>query len=376
VDLDLSEEQQVLREMVRGLLAEHCSIDVVRALEDDAVGHRPELWSRLAELGIVGMRLPEAWGGGGQSLLDAVVVYEELGRSLAPTPHFPSAVMAGAAILAGGSVAQRSYWLPGIASGDSIVVPAWLEPGGSDRPRGVRLRATREGDEFRLEGVKRHVGFAVAADHFLVLARTGPEEGEVDLFLVETGSPGLTLHQQRAMASDAQFRVEFSGVRVPAANRIGGAGSGWAIWERAMLEGIVLLAAQAMGGAARSLELTVDYAKQREQFDKPIGAFQAISHYLADASTKIAGGTHLVYEAAWTHGAGRPIDRLAPMAKLFACETYRDTTAMCQQVWGGVGFTVDYDIQLYFRRAKQLELSWWGTRTLEERIADTALDPV
>jgi len=374
MDLDLSEEQQVLRDMVRALLAEHCPIERVRALEDDETGYAPELWSRLGELGIVGMRLPEAHGGGGRSLLDAVVVYEELGRALAPTPHFPSAVMAGAALLAGGSEAQRSTWLPGIASGAVIVAPAWLEPDGSYRPQGIRLRATPEGDGFRLDGVKRHVSFGAAASQLLVLARTGSAPEAIDLFLVDAASPGVTLHQQRAMASDAQFRVELDGVRVSAGSRVGAAGTGFATWERAMLEGVVLLAAQAMGGAARALELTVDYAKQREQFDRPIGAFQAISHYLADASTKIAGGLTLAYEAAWAHDVGRPIDRLAPMAKLFACQTYRETTAMCQQVWGGVGFTVDYDIQLYFRRAKQLELSWWDSRTLEERIAAHALD--
>ncbi len=112
----------------------------------------------------------------------------------------------------------------------------------------------------------------------------------------------------------------------------------------------------------------------RKQFDKPLGAFQAISHYLADAATSVDGGNTLVYEAAWAAANGKPIERLAPMAKLFACQTYRDVTAMCQQVWGGVGFTLEYDIQLYFRRAKQLQLSWWDDRVLEERIAVTVLD--
>jgi alkylation response protein AidB-like acyl-CoA dehydrogenase len=129
-----------------------------------------------------------------------------------------------------------------------------------------------------------------------------------------------------------------------------------------------------MGGAERALEITVEYAKERKQFDKPLGAFQAISHYLADAATHVDGGKTLVYEAAWARAAGRPIGRLAPMAKLFACRTYRDVTAMAQQVWGGVGFTIEYDIQLYFRRAKQLQITWWDERTLEELVARTVLD--
>ena len=141
-----------------------------------------------------------------------------------------------------------------------------------------------------------------------------------------------------------------------------------------MLDAVVLLAAQAIGGAERALEMTVEYAKERTQFDKPLGAFQAISHYLADASTKVDGGRTLVYEAAWTRSRGGSITKLAPMAKLFACQTYRDVTAMGEQVFGGVGFTIEYDIQLFFRRAKQLQLSWWDTRHLEERVAQTVLD--
>ena len=135
-----------------------------------------------------------------------------------------------------------------------------------------------------------------------------------------------------------------------------------------------MLAAQAMGGAERALEMTVEFAKERHQFDKPLAAFQAISHYLADAATAVSGGQTLVHEAAWARSEGKPVDRLAPMAKLFACQTFRDVTAMAEQVYGGVGFTVEYDIQLYFRRAKQLQLSWWDSRHLEERVASAVFD--
>ena len=161
---------------------------------------------------------------------------------------------------------------------------------------------------------------------------------------------------------------------MPAAARIGGAQSGWATWNETMLDGIVLLAAQAIGGARYALDITVQYAKDREQFDKPLGAFQAIAHYLADAVTVVDGAEMLVYEAAWARANGQPVDRLAPMAKLFACKTYRDVTAMAQQVFGGVGFTVEYDIQLYFRRAKQLQISWFDDRALEELVATSVFD--
>jgi alkylation response protein AidB-like acyl-CoA dehydrogenase len=374
VDLDFSEEQQALREMVRGVCSEYAPMDVVRAMEDDATGYPAELWKKLGELGVLGVLIPEAFGGSEQSLLEAAIVYEEFGRSLTPSPHFASGVIGAGALLAAGSDAQQREWLPAIASGAAIVTPAWLEPDRGFGARGIQLEARRVGDAYVLRGTKRHVPFASSASRLLVLARTGPAEEDVDLLLVDPRAPGVVLAQQKSLASDTQYRADFDGVRVSASDRIGGERSGWATWERVMLDAIVLLAAQAMGGAERALEITVQYAKDRKQFDKPLGAFQAIAHYLADAATAVDGGKTLVYEAAWARARGREIDRLAPMAKLFACQTYRDVTAMCQQVWGGVGFTIEYDIQLYFRRAKQLQITWWDARTLEERVARAVLD--
>jgi alkylation response protein AidB-like acyl-CoA dehydrogenase len=374
MDLDFTEEQELLRETVRRVCEEHAAIAVVRAMEDDATGFPAPLWKQFAEVGITGLLIPEAFGGAGASPLDAAIVYEELGRSLAPSPHFASAVVGARVLLAAGSDAQKKAWLPRIASGEAILVPAWLEPDGGFGPKGVQLVAAPDGDGFTLSGVKRHVPFASAATRLVVLARTGADERDVSLLLVDPHAKGVTLTQQRSLASDAQYKVELANVRVAAADRIGAVDSGWATWDAVMHDAIILLAAFAMGGAERALEITVQYAKDRKQFDKPLGAFQAISHYLADAATAIDGGKTLVYEAAWARSNGKSVARLAPMAKLFACQTWRDVTAMCQQVWGGVGFTIEYDIQLYFRRAKQLHITWWDTPYLEELVAAQVLD--
>ena len=228
---------------------------------------------------------------------------------------------------------------------------------------------------FKLDGVKLHVAFAAAADHLLALARTGPAPAEVDLFLVPAGADGVAMEQCLSIASDAQYVVDFDEVELPAESRLGAAGAGWGIWERAMAPAAILAAAQAVGGAEHALEITAEYARNRRQFGKALAEFQAISHYLADARTNLDGARILVHQAAWAHSTGRDTDRLAPMAKLYACRVFRDVTAMAQQVFGGVGFTVDYDIQLYFRRAKQLQLSWWDTATCEDRIANAVLGP-
>jgi alkylation response protein AidB-like acyl-CoA dehydrogenase len=372
MDLDRTEEQEMLREMVRGVCSSYASLETVRTLEDDPIGYPTELWKQLGALDLIGLMVPNEYGGSGMSALEGAVVYEELGRALAPSPHFVSAVMGAGVLLRAGSDEQKQAWLPRVASGDAILSTAWLEPGNGFGPDGVQAAARAEGGDFVLDGVKWHVPFARAASRIVVLARTG--DGEIDLFLVDPSSAGVSLTQQMTIASDTQYAVELSGVRVPSANRIGPAGSGWATWHETMLRGIVLLAAQAIGGARHAFDITLQYAKDRHQFDKPLGAFQAISHYLADASTTVEGGTILVYEAAWADANERPITRLAPMAKLFACRTFRDVTAMGQQVFGGMGFTVESDIQLYFRRAKQLQISWWDDRYLEELIAAGRLD--
>jgi alkylation response protein AidB-like acyl-CoA dehydrogenase len=357
MDLEFSDEQQMLREMVRGVCAQRAGD--VRAMEDDPVGFTPELWQQLRDLDLVGLLLPEEHGGSGQSMLEGVVLYEELGRSLVPSPHFVSAVLTGGVLaLAGG----QDDLLGRIATGETVATVAWLEPESGFRPLGVQTRA--EGG--RLTGVKRHVPFAAAADVLLVLARTGDGDEDVDLFLVDRQSDGVALAQQMTIASDTQYRVDLDGAP---AERVGD----WSVWHRVMLDGAVLQAALAAGGAEAALDMTVQYAKDREQFGKPLGAFQAIAHYLADAVTRVDGARTLVHEAAWARSAGLPIDRLAPMAKRFAAQTFRDVTAMGQQVFGGVGFTLEYDIQLYFRRAKALQLNWWDTAHLDELIAEEVL---
>ena len=343
-------------------------------MEDDPAGYPPALWAQLGELDLIGLLLPEEYGGSSMSLIEGVALYEELGRALAPTPHFVSAVMSGGVLAEAGSEAQKERWLRAVASGEAILTPAWLEPENGFSPRGVAARAEPDGEGFRISGVKRHVAFASAADRLVVLARTGEAAEAVDLFLVDPAAPGVTLRQQFSIASDTQYEVTLADVAAGEEDRVGPAGSGWATWQAVLEPALVLLGAQAVGGARYALEITTQYAKDRHQFDKPLGAFQALAHYLADAVTNLDGAEQLVHEAAWAGATGRPLGSLAPMAKLFACSTFRDITAMAQQVFGGIGFTLEFDIQLYFRRAKQQQLMWSNDRTLEEAVASALLD--
>jgi alkylation response protein AidB-like acyl-CoA dehydrogenase len=371
MDLDFTEEQQMIVDMTRSMLEEYSTTEIVREMEDDPKGYPDDLWKQMSELGLNGLLIPESHGGGGQTLLEGAFVYEELGRAMAPTPHFVSCVLSAGVLLEAGSEAQQAAWLNQIASGDAILTPAWLEPERSCGETGIALRAEAAGDDFVLTGSKNSVPYASSATRLIVLART---DAGVDLFLVDPQADGIKRKQLLSQGREPHYQIEFDGVRVAASDRIGAAGSGWVTWNAVMQRGIILLSASAIGGAARCLEETVAYANERVQFDKPLGAFQALAHYMADASTNIDGGRVLVHEAAWNQVEGRSIARFAPMAKLFCCETYRETTRVCAQIWGGVAFTTEYDQQMFFRRAKHLQLSWWDTPYLEELIAADVLD--
>ena len=374
LDLDFSPEQAMLKETVRDVLSAQCPLSVVRELEDDPVGYPTELWATLGELDLIGLLLPEEHGGSGMNLIEGVAMYEELGRALAPTPHLVSAVIAGGAIARAGSTSQLASLLPGIASGASIFSVAWLEPENGFGPKGQQVRAVPSGTGWTISGIKRHVAYASSASTLLVVARTGEGVEDIDLFLVAADAPGVSMRQQRTIASDTQYEVTLDSVEVTEADRLGAAGTGWTTFEAVLREAWILTAAQAVGGANYALEITVQYAKDRKQFDKPLGAFQSLAHYMADDATNLDGAEQLVHEAAWASATGRPVEKLAPMAKLFACRTFRDMTANSQQIFGGIGFTVEFDIQLYFRRAKALQLSWADDRALTDAVAAAVLD--
>ncbi len=359
MDLTFTEEQQLLRQTVREMCAMHSTPDHVRAVEEDPVGFRRELWEQLARIGLLGLTIPEEFGGAGQGALESVLVYEEFGRALAVSPHFVSAVLSAGVLARGGNDTAAKEWLPKIASGEAILSVAWFEPNRGCGPDGVQARA--EGG--RITGEKTLVPFASSADRLVVLAREGDDVG---LFLVDPAA--VDRQDIGSMAREAA-----SSVRLDAApgERIGD----WATWEDVSVDGLLALAGFCVGGAARALEMAIDYAKERVQFDRPIGSFQGIAHPIADMATEVEGSRVVTYEAAWARAAGRgaaPV--LAAMAKYQAADAFKRTTKVGEQTLGGIGFTMEIDMQLYFRRAKQLEVTWWDPAFLEERIAAAELD--
>jgi alkylation response protein AidB-like acyl-CoA dehydrogenase len=376
MDMDFTPEQDLLRDSVRRTCERHANLDVVRKLENDPIGYSPALWTALGELGVLGVTIDEEYGGSGMTMVDAAVIYEELGRALVPSPHFVSCILGAGLISRSSDASLKARLLPDIASGTSIVTVASLEPDGGFGPAGVQLLAKADGDGWRISGEKVHVPFAQAATGFVVLARptAGRDARGVIAVLVDAGAGGIAVEQQLTVASDAQFKVSFDNVRVEPADVIHAEGDAWSAWHDTMLDGITLIAAQAAGGARAAHELSVTYANTREQFGRRLAGFQAISHYLADGATAVDGAQGIAWEAAWERSQGNSIAQLAPMAKSFACQTFRDVSATGIQIFGGNGFTVEFDIQLFFRRAKSLQLNNWNDRYLGDLIAAQVLD--
>ena len=366
MDLKWTDEQDALREAARDFCGKHASPDVVRSLEDDPAGYRDDTWRELAKMDLLGLTIPDAYGGVGQTALETVILYEEFGRALLPSPHLVSCVVGAGLLFAAGSEDQKQEWLPEIARGEKIVSVAWQEPERSATAAGIAMRA----DGGTLSGEKIMVPFASSADRLIVLARTGEAATDVGLFLVDP-SANTTLRHTKNLASDASYLVTFEGAAV---EPIGDPTKGWAAFDDVMVDGLIALAAYASGGAEAAHAMAVTYAKERMQFGRPIGSFQAIAHPLAESITEIHGGRVLAHEAAWARAAGKDASTLAAMAKLVCGESFKRVTKLGQQVFGGIGFTRDIDMQLYFRRAKQLELNWFDPRVLEERIAIAELD--
>lgn len=373
MDLDLSEEQTMLSDMVRRLCEDTVPLTELRALEGREPGYSDIFWSRLADLGVTGLWVDEAFGGLGLGALEAAVVHEQLGRSLAVSPHVASSIQSTRLLALAADASQCEYWLPAMAEGSALVTVAALEPNGGFGAEGVQLRAQRVDGGYRLSGSKHFVPFASVAAGMIVLARSGDDPGEIIGLLVKPGVEGLSHRLQANLAGEPYYSVVFEDVWVEAADALNQGQLLWNAWQQTMFASLVPLAARAVGAAARVHEISVAYAREREAFGRPIGGFQSIAHYLADAIVQIEGCRTLVHQAAWAHDNGKPYQRLAAMAKLQACDVFRRVSALAIQVHGGLGYTLEATPQLYYRRAKQWQLLDWDNDRLESEIAELTL---
>jgi alkylation response protein AidB-like acyl-CoA dehydrogenase len=369
MDFDFSEEQELLRKTARDVLTQNASTKAVRAAMDRPDCCDRELWRQLAELGWTGLAIPEPLGGSDLGPVELGVVLEELGRALAPVPFLPTQ-MAARAVLEGGDAAQRERWLPPLAAGDQMATFATTEAHTGHDPCEVQLRATRTGQGWQLQGAKWFVPDARIADWIVVSARTGEAPAAVGLFVVPRSTPGLRVTPLESIDPLREpCRIDFDAVSVPGDAYLSGSANPQAL--RATLDhALAMIAAEMLGGAQRCLDDSVAHAKQREQFGKPIGAYQAIKHQCADMLFQVESSRSVTYYAAWALGAGNPDATLAAaMAKAYVSDAYRHVSGQNIQIHGGVGFTWEYDCHLLFKRARSDEVWLGDARYHRERVA-------
>jgi alkylation response protein AidB-like acyl-CoA dehydrogenase len=348
-----SEEQEQLREFVRSFLADKSSEEAVREQMDTEQGYDEAVWNQMAEqMGLQALAIPEEYGGQGYGFVEQVVVLEEMGRALLCAPYFSSCVLAANAILHSGDESAKSELLPGIASGETRATLAFTEESGRWDEGGITMQATESSGSWTLDGTKMYVLDGATANLLIVAART--DKG-VSLFKVDADADGLTRTSLSTMdQTRKQAKLEFSGV---SASPIGDDGAGWNTLETVLDLAAVALAAEQVGGAQMCLDMSVEYAKVRVQFGRPIGSFQAIKHKCADMLLEVESAKSAAYYAGWCAAEmNDELPQVASLAKSYCSEAYFHAAAENIQIHGGIGFTWEHPAHLYFKRAKSSEL--------------------
>ena len=365
----------MLRRASREFLAKECSSKVVRRVMESEDGYDAALWKRLADLGWTALGIPEQYGGVG-TFLDLIVVLEEAGRALLPGPFFSTMGLAVPALIEAGTEAQKREVLGAISSGAARATVAFTEPSGRWDADGVQLKATRVGGGWRLDGVKLFVPDAATADYMVVVARTrGEGEDGITLFLVKGRPDGMTVKPLETLDMTRRWsEVRFDRVQLDADAVMGAPDKAWPRVKRALDWATAGLCAEMVGGVQKVLETSTEYAKTRHQFGKPIGIYQAVSHKLADMLVLSESGRSATYYAAWAVDADASDRALASsMAKAYVSDAYRKAAGDGIQVHGGIGFTWEHDMHLYFKRAKSSEVTL-GDATFHRELIAQSLD--
>lgn len=372
MDITYSEDQEILRKSVRDFLVRECPSRLVKDMMNDEKGHDPGLWSKMAELGWLGMVIPEEYGGGGGSFLDLVLLLEETGYACLPGPFFSTSLLGAMPIMEAATSEQKRAFLPRIAEGQLVVTMALTEPSADYEPGSIMVRATAEGDNFVIDGTKLFVADALAADCLVCVSTTRDPESGIDgttLFLVDASAPGITLTALKTLAEDKQCEINFDGVLIPKTAVLGEVGRGQDVVKRTVQRAAVGKCAEMTGAAQRILEMTVAYAKERIQFGRRIGSFQAVQHHCANMLVDVEASRFITYQAAWKLAGGYSCARDVAIAKSWVGDACRRVYSSGHQVHGAIGFTWDHDLHLYTRRIRTAEVQFGDADFHREAIS-------
>ncbi len=368
MDLDFNSEQKMLRDSAARFLANECPYDHVKEIEESEEGYDPDLWRQVAELGWTGLLFPEKYGGYEGQFLDLVIIEEEIGKAVFPSPFFTTVIQCGLAILEGGTEEQKEDLLAQISEGSLIMALAQYEEDASFSPAALTMKAEPQGDDYTLNGTKMFVVDANIADKLLVAAQAG-DKG-LSLFVVDAKEPGLTITKMPTIGMDNTCEVNFKDVK---ASLLGEPGTGVAVLEKTAAKAMVAKAAEMVGGARVCIDMTASYAKEREQYGKPIGGYQAIQHYMANMLIAYDTCSNYLYRVACMMDEGQDFETDAFALKACANEAFDFIAERSVQIHGGIGTTREANIGLFYRRAKTYE-SLLGTSEYQyEKIADKIL---
>ena len=367
MNFDFSDDQKQLRDEARRFLSEKRPPKAAREVIDGKEPYERELWKGLADMGFLGVAIPEAFGGSGAGHLELCLIAEEMGRALAPVPFSSTVYLAAEALMLAGSDAQKQKWLPAIASGDAIGTLALFEGSGNPSHQAIKLAASNN----LLNGVKKPVPDGAVATFAIVAARTAAtgRETDISLFLVDLAAEGVEATALTNIdPSRGQAEISFRNVK---AEPLGPANEGWSILTRVLDRAAVLIGFEQVGGADRALEMGRDYALDRIAFGRQIGSFQAVKHMLADMYVSATLARSNCYYGAWALSTNASeLPEAAAAARISATQAFQHCAKNNIQVHGGMGFTWEFDCHLYYRRANALALGLGSLSYWEDALID------
>jgi alkylation response protein AidB-like acyl-CoA dehydrogenase len=373
MDLSLNEHQRMLEQSVRSLMERRAPRSKIVALQRSEPGYEPETWKTIAELGWLGLLIPEQYGGGGGSLTDAAVLFQEFGRGPLPGPFFSSGVLSALVLLEAGTEEQRRRYLPAIARGEQIFSVAITEPARSWGPQGIALTAERHGDRYRLNGIKLFVSDAVAADHLIVAVRTGPAVDATSLVVVDQNRQGFSARLLPGFIG-WQAEVSFENVEIPAEGLLGAReNQGWAALTRAMERALPILCAYQVGSSQAIFEMSVEYSQTRVQFGVPIGRFQRVQDHIIRLVNHLDAARWTTWEAIWKLDTGRPAAASVHLAKAVTAEAHIEACNAAHEVHAGIGSSLEYGLVPHTQLSRTL-FNYLGDPKWHKRQMAAALD--
>jgi len=369
MDLAFTEEQNMLQASARSFLKKECPPSLLKDLREDEKGYPRQLWDRMIELGWLGVMTPEEYGGIGGDFLDLCIILECMGEVCCPGPFFSTVVLGGTAIQIGGSEEQKNELLPKLVSGELILSLAVTEAGAWYDASGIETKASKQDDNYIMNGTKIFVENAHISDYILCAAKTDQDQG-LSLFLVEGKSKGVHCTLLETLAYDKQCEVIFDDLRVPASCMIGQKDMAGDLLSEIKEKAAVAKCAEMVGHMQSVFDMTLAYAKEREQFGRAIGSFQAVQHHCANMKVDLDGARFMTYQAAWKIAQGLPATKEAAMAKAWTSEASKRVTMLGHQIHGAVSFCEEHDLHLFYRKAKAGAVSFGDEDYHLEKIAE------